>query len=513
MAKKSTQLRFSDTHHPVVLEVNTRVLLHELSAAAGTAVALGNLPEELLDEWSAQGIDGVWLMGVWATGDVGRKLAVEYPGMMEAYRRALPDATPEDVLGSPYAVQEYRVAAEFGGGIGLRSLRLRLARRGIGLILDYVSNHTARDHKWVKQHPEYYIHRDPSVDPTPLQGAFSVETSKGMRWVAHGRDPMFPEWEDTAQLNPKSATARAAMIAQLGKIAGMCDGVRCDMAMLLLTDVFNRTWGDKAHPEPDDAAAGEFWEEAIETIQKEKPEFIFIAEAYWDRQWDLQQLGFHYTYDKTLYDRLLREGAMAVRDHLKAEMAYQQRSLRFLENHDEERAARVLPSEPWQFAAATVIGTVPGMLLLHEGQMDGRTVRVPVQLRRRVEEAPNMRVRAFYQELLNVINHPIFKRGEWSLLSMRAAWHDNHTWQNFLSYWWREPLHGQRLVVINYAPHSGQCYVDLPLDLLEAHHLEFRDLMGSSLYVRERSALQAKGMYFDLPGYGLHIFEVAEAHK
>jgi len=513
MAKKSEVLRLRETRHPVLLEVNVRVLLEELLRSQGAAVTLADMPEELLDEWSAQGIDAVWLMGVWTTGELGRQLALDHPGMMEEYRKALPDASPDDVVGSPYAVQEYRVAASLGGGHALRSLRMRLARRGIGLILDFVSNHTARDHKWVKQHPEYYIHTDPSSGAAPMQNAFSVMTSRGERWIAYGRDPMFPKWTDTAQLNPKPKATRAAIIPQLGKLAGMCDGVRCDRAMLLLSDVFARTWGTQGAPAPEDAAEGEFWKEAIEAVAKEKPEFLFIAEAYWDRQWDLQQLGFHYTYDKTLYDRLLREGAAAVRDHLKAEPAYQQRSLRFLENHDEERAARLLPSEPWQFAAASIVATIPGMLLLHEGQMEGRTVRVPVQLRRRPDEAPNARVRSFYGELMKAINHPVFKKGEWRLLSVRAAWHDNYTWQNFLCFWWGEKLHGDRLVVINYAPHTGQCYVDLPLDMIEGGLLEFRDLMGSSMYVRERNALQTKGMYFDLPAYGIHIFEVTEAHK
>ncbi len=374
MAKKTTPLRLHNTRHPVVLEIPVRVFLHELSAAAGTPVTLAEIPEEVLDEWSALGLDAVWLMGVWATGDVGRQLAREYPGMMDVYRGALPDVGPDDILGSPYAVQEYRVAPAFGGGLALRALRRRLARRGIGIFLDYVCNHTARDHKWVKQHPDYYIHRDPSVNPAPLQGAFSAQTTRGERWIAHGRDPLFPEWEDTAQLNPRSAPARAAMVAQMKKIAGMCDGVRCDMAMLLLSDVFTRTWGEQGIPDSGDVAEGEFWKEAIEAVLKGKPEFLFIAEAYWDRQWDLQQLGFHFTYDKTLYDRLLREGAAAVGDHLKADLSYQQHSLRFLENHDEERVARLIPSEPWHFAAAAVVATVPGMFLVHDGQMEGRAI-------------------------------------------------------------------------------------------------------------------------------------------
>jgi hypothetical protein len=510
-AEKNTPAspRLQATRHPVVYEINTRVLLHELSQESGAAVTLADIPDRILDEWAGLGVDAVWLMGAWTTGALGRELAMGAPGLMEEYRRSLPDVVPEDVIGSPYAVQEYRIAPALGGGRALRTLRSRLAKKGIGLILDYVSNHTARDHTWVKQHPEYYIHADPALNGGGITDGFLAETVAGSLMIAHGRDPMFPGWTDTAQLNPCSKLARTAMIAQLEEIADVCDGVRCDMAMLLLADVFQRTWGEAGARPEEDRAEGEFWREAIGRVTESHPGFLFIAEAYWNREWDLQQLGFNYTYDKTLYDRLLREGASAVRDHLKADPLYQSRSLRFLENHDEERAARMLPSEPWQFAAATIVATVPGMFLLHEGQMEARSVRVPVQLRRRVAEVANARSMAFYEKLMDVIDHPVFQTGTWRLLSMHPAWNDNHTWHNFISYWWHDPAQGNRFVVVNYAPHSGQVYVDIPLDLLEGHVIEFRDLLGGATYSREKVALHAKGMYFDLPGYGIHVFEVA----
>ncbi len=510
-SEKKTEVspRLQVTQHPVMYEVNTRILLHELSEEAGDTVTLADIPDRIVDGWCALGVDAVWLMGVWTTGALGRQLALETPGLREEYRRSLPDVAAEDILGSPYAVQEYRVAPALGGDKALRSLRARLAKKGVGLILDYVSNHTARDHGWVKHHPEYFIHTDPAGNGAQITDGFIAQTAAGELMIAHGRDPMFPGWTDTAQLNVNSKAAREAMIAQLEEIAGMCDGVRCDMAMLLLADVFERTWGERGARPEDDRAEREFWREAIGQVTSSHPGFMFIAEAYWNREWDLQQLGFNYTYDKTLYDRLLREGASSVRDHLKADMVYQSRSLRFLENHDEERAARMLPSEAWQFAAAAVVATVPGMFLLHDGQMEARSVRVPVQLRRRVAEMPNARSIAFYTTLLGIIDHPVFREGQWRLLSLRSAWHDNHTWHNFISYWWHDQAHGDRLIVVNYAPHSGQVYVDVPLDLLEGHLIEFKDLLGGTTYTRERLALHAKGMYFDLPGYGIHVFEVA----
>ncbi len=290
----------------------------------------------------------------------------------------------------------------------------------------------------------------------------------------------------------------------------MCDGVRCDMAMLILRDVFRKTWGAYLAPQGEPLPE-EFWPGAIAEIRRSHPRFLFVAEAYWDLEWELQQFGFSYTYDKVLYDRLLREGAGAVRDHLRADMDFQLRSVRFIENHDEPPAACALPSEPWHFAAATVAATVPGMLMLHDGQMECRDVRIPVQLRRRPALRPNERSRAFYQALLHAIDHDVFRHGAWQQLLPRAAWHENSSWQDFLAFWWHLDGGGDRLIVVNYAPRSSQCYLDLPVASLNSQALDFRDLMGPAAYRRDRTTIQNRGMFFDLQPYGFHLFEVAPA--
>lgn len=501
------RLRLQSTHHPILYEVNTRVLLHELSSAAGKKVTLDAIPDALLDEWAALGFDAVWMMGVWTPGRLGIQIAREHEGLREAFGKALPDYTEADVAGSPYAVASYTVPRSLGGAKGLEGLREKLASRGIALVLDFVANHTARDHSWVSAHPEYYVAGDEGRMAGEPANYFRTKTKKGERILAFGRDPYFPGWTDTAQVNPLHPGARAALIKTLAGIAKLCDGVRCDMALLLLNDVFKKTWGDRAVPEGADPAEKEFWSEAISFVRRDHPAFLLIAEAYWDLEWPLQQLGFNFTYDKRLYDRLLREGASSVRDHLKAEMIYQKRSMRFLENHDEPRVAQVLPNEAWQFAAATIAATVPGMLLLHEGQLEGRKVRIPVQLGRRPVEEPSVLTKTFYARLLACLQADVFKAGEWKLLNVRPAWHENHSSQDILASSWR--LGSMcRLIVVNYSPLNSQCYVDLDLEGMEGSSLEFRDLMNAAVYSRDRAGLQHKGMYFDMPGYGLHIFEV-----
>lgn len=514
MAKKQTvTLRLRETSRPILYEVNTRVLLRELSPEPGKPVTLNGIPDALLDEWASWSIDAVWLMGVWTPGPLGIGIARNQPALKESYRSVLPDLEERDIEGSPYAVQAYRVAPALGGDAELKKLRSRLAERGLAMILDFIPNHTARDHAWIRAHPEYFVGGKDGEEKEKPDYFFRTMTDAGERTIAYGRDPGYAGWTDTAQLNPYHPAGRKAMIDTLTQIAGLCDGVRCDMAMLLLRNVFDRTWGERRQSPGVTPAESEFWAEAVPAVRARAPQFLFIAEAYWNLEWELQQLGFNFTYDKTLYDRLLHEGAGAVRDHLRAEMDYQRRSLRFIENHDEQRAARAFSSEPWQYAAAAVIAAVPGMVLLHDGQLDGRLMKVPVQLGRRPAEKPMARTREFYRRLLSVMSSPVIRNGSWRLLTTRSAWHDNHTWQNFFAFWWHREQGGTRFVVINYAPLSGQCYVDLPSDLPEGTPVEFRDLMGEAVYARDRTGLITKGMYFDLPPYGLHIFEVTAGHK
>ncbi len=68
--------------------------------------------------------------------------------------------------------------------------------------------------------------------------------------LAHGRDPYFPPWPDVVQLDAFSPVMRAATADVLGGIAGQCDGIRCDMAMLMINRIFGTTWGSRAGPEP-----------------------------------------------------------------------------------------------------------------------------------------------------------------------------------------------------------------------------------------------------------------------
>jgi len=502
----------------LLYEIATRDWLAGFSRtlALGRPATLDDVPDESLDELARLGFNWLWLMGVWQTGTIGREVSLSQPEWMKGFRTVLPDFVPEeDVCGSPYAIQEYAVHRDFGGDEALSRLRARLHERGIRLMLDFVPNHTARDHTWVSQHPSYYIGgteadlaREPGNFARVGKGAGS-ESESGGEILALGRDPYFPGWPDTFQLNYRHPGLRQAMSEVLSKVARQCDGLRCDMAMLILPEIFERTWGTLANPSdgatPDESS---FWLGAISRVREAVPGFLFLAEAYWDLEWTLQRQGFDGTYDKRLYDRLRGQDASAVRDHLRAGVEFQGRSVRFLENHDEPRAVSAFV--PWEVhrAAAIITFLAPGIRLFHQGQLDGWRIQPSVHLARRMVEPADRLVTEFYARLLAILQRAEVRQGRWSLMECRPAWSENRTSEQFLAFSWQGNAGERLLIAVNYANAQGQCYVNLPAEEFAGKSWIFRDLVGPHEYPRSGENLIPYGLYLDLPPWGVHVFEV-----
>jgi glycosidase len=494
--------------NPTLYQINTRALLHELGLTLKRRATLDDVTGASLDRIASDGFDWVWLLGVWQTGEAGRQVSLSRPEWQDEYHELLPGFTPEDVCGSPFAVGEYVVHRDFGGPPALERFRKRLAERGIQLMLDFVPNHTALDHPWVREHPEFFVHGDEADLTREPQNYLRVQTREGSRVLAHGRDPYFPGWPDTLQVNYRHRGLRQAMLHTLDNIATQCDGVRCDMAMLVLPEVIARTWGDRARPADGSPPVDDpFWPAAMARVRERRPDFVFMAEAYWDLEWTLQQQGFDYTYDKRLYDRLRAQDAGAVRGHLLADSDYQRRSARFLENHDEPRAAAVFPA-PVHRAAAVITFLVPGLCFLHDGQLSGRRQRTSNHLRRRAPEPVDLDTESFYARLLACMGRPEVRDGAWRLLDRRPAWDGNPTWERFVTFAWEAP--GRRLfVAVNYGPRPGQCYVAWPFTDLEGRLVVLQDLLvPTARYERDGRDLAQRGLYLDVPPWGHHVFEV-----
>ncbi len=485
--------------HPSLIEINTRVWLDRLSRESGKPTTLREVDDATLDDFARRGIDWVWLLSVWQTGAASRALSRSNPAWRNEFQAVLPDLTEADISGSGFAISAYEVDESLGGKAALAEFRARLAVRGLRLLLDFVPNHTALDHPWVSAHPEFYVQGSEEDLVGSPENYSWVETGRGSRIVAHGRDPNFPGWPDTLQLNYANPALQAAQLAELAGIAEQCDGLRCDMAMLLLPEVFQRTWGPAPAP---------FWPSAIAAVRQVRPEFTFLAEAYWDLEWELQQQGFDYCYDKRLYDRLRTADATSVRAHLAAGVDYQARLARFLENHDELRAAAVFP-RPRHQAAAMVTFFSPGLRFFHQGQFEGACTHLPVHLRRGPWEPVDPEIAEFYERLLAVLHESeTFRHGAWSLISAEAAWPGNPTWQDFIAYAWQDLDRDNHVLVVNYADHQGQCYLRLPFTNLNSGRFRLIDVMGSEVYDRDGDGLVDPGLYIDLGPWRYNLFRL-----
>jgi len=275
------------------------------------------------------------------------------------------------------------------------------------------------------------------------------------------------------------------------------------MAMLVLPDVFERTWGLK--PEL-------FWPKATQHVREQSPAFTFMAEVYWDMEWTMQQQGFDYAYDKRLYDRLRDGHARPVREHFLAGLDYQNKLARFLENHDEPRAAATFSTEI-QEAAAIITFLSPGLRFFHHGQFEGRKKRISPHLVRAPEELVDQNLIQFYERLLTVLRNPAVHSGAWQLLECVPAWEGNSTWDCFLAFAWQGADDERLLVTVNYAANQSQCYVQLPFTDLGNGQWRLKDLLGDATYDREGKDLSDRGLYLDEAAWKASVYSLTSASK
>jgi len=275
--------------------------------------------------------------------------------------------------------------------------------------------------------------------------------------------------------------------------------VRCDMAMLMMNDVFSRTWGARVGAPP----AEDYWPTIIPAVRDAHPGFRFIAEAYWDLEWALQQQGFDFCYDKRLYDRLVAGDATQIRLHLSADRQYQQRLVRFIENHDEPRAAAVFDARR-QRAAAVASLTQTGARLVHDGQFDGRKTRLPVFLGRYPDEPADRDLSGFYDALLSAVKDPTFRTGTWELCGC-SGWPGNDTAGNLIAWSWDGE--SRWLIVVNFSDADASGHVQTAWNNLQGRTVTLTDPTTQAVFERTGDDL-SNGLYVQLPPWGWHLFRV-----
>jgi hypothetical protein len=492
--------------NPLIYEINTWTWLNALSHKFNREVTLASVPATEYDRLARLGFNAVWLMGVWERSPAGIAIARQHEGIVHDMHDALPDFRETDLAGSPYCIRRYRVESILGGAEGLAIARRELARRGIRLILDFVPNHVAPDHPWTLEHPDYFV-RGTEVEMATRPDDF-LESHNHI--YARARDPFFPPWPDILQLDLFNPGLRNAMEFTIKEIAGQCDGVRCDMAMLVMNDVFRQVWGERAGITPE----LDFWDQIIPAVKHDHPNFIFIAEVYWEKEADMLRQGFDFAYDKRYYDAL-KQGAQPALEHLRRISIMEGRLLRFLENHDEPRAARLFePAKHMALALASL--TLPGARLVHDGQIEGNKIRVPVFLGRAPVEHPDPLIESFYKKLLKITGMESLNPGmeslnpgmesRWSLCTV-SGWPDNQSYLNMLAWEWNSEAE-RVMIVINLSDHPAQAMIKSAWPYTPNKNIQFIDAISGKKYDRNTDELNSNGLYVDKQGWGMHVLQL-----
>jgi glycosidase len=461
-------------------------------------ITIDTIPLSYWTDLVAKGYDSVWLLGVWNNEPAvlkGHKMASQY---IHEYRSVLPDVVEEDIIDSCFAINDYSLHPMLGNLDALANLKKTLNSLGLRLILDFVPNHFHCYSEYVYTRPDMFIaeseeyFKQHSIDYyTPLDSDYRV---------AHGRDPYTGSWSDTAQIDWSSHTAREVMSGILENIAQVCDGVRCDMAMLIVPHIFNKVWGKHMRVN--------WWKNTIQNIKSSHPDFVFIAECYWNTKQQLLESGFDYAYDKELYDILVQQDTKKLSYYLKTNSAVND-SVIFLENHDENRSASIFSYEALT-SASTLQYTLPGLQLIQEGQQEGWQTSLPVQIGRRPQEKTNTVLYNHYKKLQSITNDPVFVLGDIEFFDPIQINDHTPSFQNLIMFK-RTYKTKTFIVIINFTPHNSKAFMPFTPEINE--HLKtilFHDRLSDKEYAYARSLLLTHHLYIELKAWQSHIFEVIE---
>ena len=480
----------------MIYEINTRVWLKQFSVNA----KLIDVPCSYWEDLKNKGFQHIWLMGIWKTVPSTIKKYCFVDGLIKEYDHALSDWKVEDVIGSPYSIDRYEINPDIASKEEILKLKIILNELGLKLILDFIPNHFSAETSLLVDHPDLFLKVNKDHYNEDDKTFFMSKLNNN--YFAHGKDPYFEAWHDTIQVNYFNSAAHDYMKDILIQLTELCDGVRCDMAMLMLNSVFSDAWQEVKSSMNYKSPKTEFWSSAISKVKSKEKDFLFIAEAYWDLEFQLQALGFDFTYDKRLYDKLIKGNINPIYEHLIANKNYQLKSVRFIENHDEERSAIVFRKR--LKAAAVIMSTIPGMKLYFDGQFEGKKTKLPVQLGRGPKEEINLDIRSFYERLLNITKDEIFNNGEFTLLNPIQAWSDNDSHKNILSWIWNYKSQSI-LVVVNYSDKSSVCRIKFEIKLPE-ENINLIDLLNEIDYLRSKKEIISEGLYIQLEPFESHIF-------
>lgn len=314
-----------------------------------------------------KGFDAIWIMGIWKICEYSfneaKKIYAQYP--------------PETIVGSCFAIDSYTPDSFVGD---ILKLKTKLNSVGLKLILDFIPNHFGCMSSFFVNHPDLFLkpknHNLKTNDSNklPLQWTSSEEglntntfEYQNQRYFL-AKDPHYEPWSDVVQLNYSKPETIVAMQQELINISKLCNGVRCDMTMLMLPEIFEQTWGIKAL---------DFWHEAIAKVEAINPSFIFIAEVYWNLEKQMIKQGFDLVYNKSFLDGIVNNNE--TKSNYAKEIIQTGKSIIFLENHDESRINSLF--EPDKVKELTdFMFAQNSSILIQDGQLESTKERLPIQI-------------------------------------------------------------------------------------------------------------------------------------
>jgi glycosidase len=476
--------------HPILYEISTRPWLFELSKKYGKSITkIKDIPLEEFDYLKENGIEIVWMMGVWKLGTYG----LEFDKKLD-YSDVLPDWTEDDVIGSPYAISEYTCNPSIGSNDDLVWLREELHSRNMKLMLDFVPNHSAIDAP-TASNPKLYI-RAPEGKKNP-----NKYTDSGIAFGRYNYDA--DPWKDVIQWNYWEPETREIMKDNLMTILSYADGARCDVASLMLNDAFEKTWKEELDYWGYKRPENEFWEYAFNEVKKKYPNAILLAEVYGD--WEIESLykvGFTYTYDKELLDKL--EGSASdVNEYIHSRnIEYWDHSAHFVENHDENRIVyNVNGNIEKAKAAGTIAATLGGMIFMNHGQWSGFRNKLDVHLRRGADEAEDTGIKKYYERLMKIVQDPAFTGSNYYFVYNMSGEKSN----DFIAYL-REDGNSHYLVVVNYSDGTG-C-ANVPIYNIEGNgDHPIHEVIDDVEYIRNVDSIRNEGLIVCLKPWQSQIFK------
>lgn len=546
----------------VMIAKNVFVWLAQLSKKYKRSITkLNEIPDEELDQLRNWGFNAIWLIGVWERSQASKTIK-RWCGNPEAEASA-------------YSIYDYIIAYDLGGYEALMNLKKRAWERGIRLASDMVPNHMGIVSKWVMEHPNWFIALPYSPFPSynysgeNLSGDSNIgiyiedkyftrsdaavtfkrinHQNGDERYIYHGNDGTSFPWNDTAQLNFLNPEVREAVIQMILHVSRLFPIIRFDAAMTLTRKHYQRLW----FPEPGTGGAipsraehgmpraefleifpTEFWREVVDRINKENPDTLLLAEAFWLLEgFFVRTLGMHRVYNSAFMNMLRDEDnakyRAVIRNTIEFDPKILKRFVNFMNNPDEETAIKQFGDGDKYFGICTLMATMPGLPMFGHGQLEGYHEKYGMEYRKAYwEEQVNHRLLQHHKDTI----FPLLKKrylfsGVKNFL-IYDFWIGNHVNEDVFAY--SNKFNNERALVIyhnKYRETKGfiknsvgfsikigdestivQKTLSEGLDLPPDAYCTFKDYVNGLEYIRRTNDLREKGLYIELKAYQRFVF-------